>query len=203
MENVLDIINNIGSFVQYFASGFLFLSAYDFAGSLPREKEKEYFFVKSITVSFVINAIISFIFNKAKVDMQYYFLALILSAVVLGLLLGRARSFGWINTICIKVFRHNIADNIFLTIWSSVSNGKCLYIRFKKKDCSNSYEGQVYDISSLYQDPIFRLKYYVVKDKKGKIREDFSYCDCAQMIVSWSQMDDIEIASEDWGKDDE
>ena len=118
--------------MQYFASGFLFLSAYDFAGSLPREKEKEYFFVKSITVSFVINAIISFLFNKAKVDMQYYFLALILSAVVLGLLLGRARSFGWINTICIKVFRHNIADNIFLTIWSSVSNGKCLYIRFKK-----------------------------------------------------------------------
>ena len=200
MENVIDLINNISSFIQYFATGYLFFSAYNFSGCLFREKEKEYFFVKSITASFIIYAIATVIFSKTKWDQEYYFVTLIIFSCVIGLILGRARSFGWVNTLCQFLFRQTITDNIFLIMWNSVSKGHCLCIRFRKDGDTNFYEGQILDISDLYQDPIFRLKYYVIMEKDRSILKDYSRCSCAQMVVKWSEMKDIEIASDAWGE---
>lgn len=200
MENLMELINNIGSFVQYFATGYLFLSVYNFSGCLFREKEKEYFFVKSITASFIINAFVTVVFIKTKWDQEYYFVALILFSCILGLVLGRARSFAWVNTLCQVLFRQTLTDNIFLTLWNSVSKEHCLCIRFQKDGDTNFYEGQVLDISGLYQEPILRLKYYIIMNKDGGILKDYSFCNCAQMVVKWSEMKNIEIASDAWGE---
>lgn len=200
MDNVIDVINNLSSFIQYFATGFLFFSAYSFAGCLQREMSEIYFIVKSITASFVIDSIVGTVFNITGLDNQYYFFALVIVSGVSGLLLGRARSFTVVNKVSEKLFRHTITDNIFQTICDSVSEKNSLFIRFNLKNSDNIYEGQVEELNSIYTDPILLIRYYLIKDKTGNVDRDrdFSVCDCAKLIVKWSDMINIEVASEGW-----
>lgn len=195
--NIIEIINDITNFVQYFATGFLFFGAYNFAACLQREEKSEYFIVKGITASFMINSLVSYLFQYFGKGSQYYYVALIVVAGVLGLLFGRARQFIWLRTIIQKIFQRTISDNIFVLMWESTLKETCLCIRFKLKDDSNYYEGQVDKISSIYQDPTILIKYYVIEDENGNEKRNFSKCDCARMIVKWSEMEKVEIAYEE------
>lgn len=197
MMNIIEIINNITSFVQYFATGFLFFGAYNFAACLQREEQSEYFIVKGITASFMINSVVTCLFEYFDKDSRWYYIVLIIVAGILGLLLGRARRVVWIRTIIQKIFQRTVSDNVFVLMWESTLKETCLCIRFKLKDDPNYYEGQVDKISSIYQDPTILLKYYVIEDENGNAKRNFSECDCARMIVKWSQMEKIEIAFEE------
>lgn len=192
--DIIQIINNLTSFIQYFAVGFLFFGTYTFSACLQREEQSEYFIVKSVTVSFIINAIVIYIFEKFNINHKYFQLVLILVAGILGLILGCVRQNIYFRMIIEKVFRRTVSDNIFTLMWESAKEGKCVCLRFRLKDDMNYYEGQVDKISSIYQDPIILLRYYVIKDENGKEKENFSECNCAYMIVKWSQIEKIEMA---------
>lgn len=196
--DMMEIINNIASFVQYFATGFLFFGAYNFAACLQRESQSEYFIVKGITASFIINSVVSCIFENFVNMSQYYYVVLVSTACISGLFLGRARRFAWVRSISKKIFQRTASENIFVLMWESTLREKSLFIRFKLKNDANYYEGQIERISSVYQEPVIWIKYYVIEDENGNKKRDFSECDCARMIVNWSQMEKIEIASEDW-----
>ena len=42
-----------------------------------------------------------------------------------------------------------------------------------------------------------KFKYYMIQDQAGNEKMDFSECDCAYMIVKWSQMENVQIAYEE------
>lgn len=176
----------------------MFFGAYNFAACLQREEQSEYFIVKGVTASFIINSMVTYFFEYFGKDSRYYYILLIIVAGILGLSLGRAWRFIWLREIIQKIFQRTVSDNIFVLMWEFTLKGQCLCIRFKLKDDLNYYEGQVDKISSIYQDPAILLKYYIIEDENGKVKHNFSECDCARMIVKWSQMAKIEIAFEEW-----
>lgn len=192
--DILEIIAHITEFIQYFATGFLFWDAYYFAGCLPREEQSEYFVVKGITVSFVINVINCWAFDVLKINSQYLQIALMVSSIMLGLFLGRARQFKWLRTVIEKVFCRTVDDNLFILIRSLARPGKCVCVRFNIKDDNKSYEGQIDEISEIYKDPVIFLKYYMIRAESPKEEVNFCECDCAYMIVKWSQMENVQIA---------
>lgn len=195
--NILKIITHITEFIQYFATGFLFFGSYSFAASLPREKQSEYFIVKGITASFVINVIDCWAFDAFKISSQYFQMTLVISAIIFGLFLGRARQFKWVRTVIEKMFGRTVDDNLFILIKNSANPEKCVSVRFTIKDDGKSYEGQIDKISGIHKEPVIFLKYYMIKDQAGNEEVDFSECDCAYMIVKWSQMENVQIAYEE------
>lgn len=175
----------------------MFFAAYNFAACIQREEQSEYFIVKGITASFIINSLVTLFFQYLGNNSQYYYIILAASAVILGLFLGRIREFSWFQIIIQKLFQRTVANNVFTLIWESAKDGKCLCIRFKLKGDTKSYEGQIDKITSIYQSPTILLKYYIVEDANGNVEKDYSECDCAYMIIKCSEMENIEIAFEE------
>ena len=170
--DILEIITHITEFIQYFATGLLFFGAYSFAACLPREEQSEYFVVKGITASFVINVIDCWVFDVFKINSQYFQVTLVISAIIFGLFFGRARQFKWFRAVIEKMFG-------------------------RTKDDDKSYEGQIDKIAAIHKEPVIFLKYYMIQDQAGNEKMDFSECDCAYMIVKWSQMENVQIAYEE------
>lgn len=52
-------------------------------------------------------------------------------------------------------------------------------------------------IAAIHKEPVIFLKYYMIQDQAGNEKMDFSECDCAYMIVKWSQMENVQIAYEE------
>ena len=195
--NILKIITHITEFIQYFATGFLFFAAYSFAASLPREEQSEYFIVKGITASFVINAIDCWAFDTFKISSQYFQMTLMISAIILGLFLGRVRQSERFREVIERMFGRTVDDNLFILIRDLKKQDKCVSMRFTMKDDDKNYEGQIEEISAIYKDPVIFLRYYIIKDQAGNEEVNFSKCDCAYMVVKWSQMENVQIAYEE------
>lgn len=189
--DILEIITHITEFIQYFATGLLFFGAYSFAACLPREEQSEYFVVKGITASFVINVIDCWVFDVFKINSQYFQVTLVISAIIFGLFFGRARQFKWFRAVIEKMFGRTVDDNLFVLIRNLANPGKCVSIRFTIKDDDKSYEGQIDKIAAIHKEPVIFLKYYMIQDQAGNEKMDFSECDCAYMIVKWSQMENV------------
>lgn len=195
--DILEIITHITEFIQYFATGLLFFGAYSFAACLLREEQSEYFVVKGITASFVINVIDCWVFDVFKINSQYFQVTLVISAIIFGLFFGRARQFKWFRAVIEKMFGRTVDDNLFVLIRNLANPGKCVSIRFTIKDDDKSYEGQIDKIAAIHKEPVIFLKYYMIQDQAGNEKMDFSECDCAYMIVKWSQMENVQIAYEE------
>ena len=157
----------------------------------------EYFVVKGITASFVINVIDCWVFDVFKINSQYFQVTLVISAIIFGLFLGRARQFKWFRAVIEKMFGRTVDDNLFVLIRNLANPGKCVSIRFTIKDDDKSYEGQIDKIAAIHKEPVIFLKYYMIQDQAGNEKMDFSECDCAYMIVKWSQMENVQIAYEE------
>lgn len=159
--DILEIITHITEFIQYFVTGFLFFGAYSFAACLPREEQSEYFVVKGITASFVINVIDCLVFDVFKINSQYFQVTLVISAIIFGLFLGRARQFKWFRAVIEKTFGRTVDDNLFVLIRNLANPDKCVSIRFTIKDDGKSYEGQIDKISAIHKEPVIFLKLYM------------------------------------------
>lgn len=199
--HIVEIINEITDFVRYVAVGFIFFGTYDFAGLLEREENKEYLIFKTITASFVINEIINFVIISAKVNKKYYYLIIIIASAILGIVLGKVRRSTFLREKTEQTFGRTITDNIFVRM-QELAQGKedeedmCVCARFCLKDDKNYYEGQIEEVTSIYRTPCILLKYYKVRNKKGKIIKNYSDCDEAFMIINWEDMTKIEILME-------
>ena len=120
-----------------------------------------------------------------------------ISAIIFGLFFGRARQFKWFRAVIEKLFGRTVDDNLFVLIRNLANPGKCVSIRFTIKDDDKSYEGQIDKIAAIHKEPVIFLKYYMIQDQAGNEKMDFSECDCAYMIVKWSQMENVQIAYEE------
>nr|WP_295274942.1 hypothetical protein [uncultured Blautia sp.] len=191
---IMDVINDISNFIQYFAAGYLFFCTYNYIGCLQREEHTEYLIVKGITASFILNSFVTFIVNKVGKGQEYYYLVLIFTACISGIVLGILRRTKLYRNLIKKVFHRTITDNILTLMYFEAANRECLCLRFRVSGSDSYYEGQIDEISSIYQDPIIILKYYVIRDRNRNVINDFSKCDRVQLIIKWSQMEDVEMA---------
>ena len=91
-EIILDVIANITGFMTYFAPGYLFISEYNYAACLERETEKEYLIIKSISISYLLYTMASYIGTKLNVEVLLIQVITFTSAILFGLMLGQINS---------------------------------------------------------------------------------------------------------------
>ena len=96
-EIILDIIANITGFMTYFAPGYLFMSGYNYAACLERETEKEYLIIKSISISYLLYTMASYIGVKLNIEALLIQVITFISAILFGLILGRMHRTRWAN----------------------------------------------------------------------------------------------------------
>ena len=116
-EIILDIIANITGFMTYFAPGYLFMSGYNYAACLERETEKEYLIIKSISISYLLYTMASYIGVKLNIEALLIQVITFISAILFGLMFGRMHRTRWANQLSLILFKREMTNNFFVELW--------------------------------------------------------------------------------------
>lgn len=204
-EATLKLISQISAFMRFFVPGYIFISCFNFTACLEKEEKIEYLLVKSIAFSYIISTVLDAI-NKIDLTKCVFkfkplngiiewiqingIMFLLISAIILGFLIGKASGWNWIQRIVSCLFRRDTTDNVFTYIWRNIGKGKIVCAKFSLKAHPDYiYEGQIEKICTVYKNPIIVFRYY----KCDKINVDLSNVDQGRIIVPYSDIDIFEI----------
>lgn len=191
---ILDIIANITGFMTYFAPGYIFISGFNYAACLERETEKEYLIIKSISISYLLYTMASYIGNKFNVDVLLIQFITFVCAILLGVILGRIHRTKWANQLSLFLFKREMTNNIFVELWERARDKDAIVcVTLTMKDSIGIYEGQIYKVSSYNKNPEILLSYYICYDNKMKIISDYSSTENVNLVVHYSDIQRFEF----------
>lgn len=193
-EIILDIIANITGFMTYFAPGYLFMSGYNYGACLERETEKEYLIIKSISISFLLYTMTSYIGTKLNVEVLLIQVITFISAILFGLMLGRLHRTKWVNQLSLIFFKREMTNNLFVELWERASDEDSIVcVTLTMKDNIGVYEGQLYKVSSYNKNPEILLSYYICYDNEMKVISDYSNTENVNLLVHYSDIQRFEF----------
>lgn len=189
-EIILDVIANITGFMTYFAPGYLFISEYNYAACLERETEKEYLIIKSISISYLLYTMASYIGTKLNVE------ALLIQVITFtsAILFGRMHRTRWANQLSLLLFKREMTNNFFVELWEKARDEESIVcVTLTMKDNISIYEGQLYKVSSYNKNPEILLSYYTCYDNKMKVISDYSNTENVNLLVRYSDIQRFEF----------
>ena len=194
MEVLADLISEITEFMRYFAPGYLFLSAMNFAAYTKREEKIEYLFISCITLSFVLSTVCGLLTAAFSLDTLGEQFILILIALLSGFLAGRLSCSKWVNNLSDRLFRRNFSDNLFVELKKITMNADQpdILVRFTQKDDPYTYEGQILHILYPEREPVLVLAYCVCRDENNKVIFDRSKVKGAKLVVNYADIQRFE-----------
>ncbi len=193
-EIILDIIANITGFMTYFAPGYLFMSGYNYAACLERETEKEYLIIKSISISYLLYTMASYIGVKLNIEALLIQVITFISAILFGLILGRMHRTRWANQLSLILFKREMTNNFFVELWERARDEDSIVcVTLTMKDNISIYEGQLYKVSSYNKNPEILLSYYTCYDNERKVVSDYSNAENVNLLVHYSDIQRFEF----------
>ena len=193
-EIILDVIANITGFMTYFAPGYIFISGFNYAACLERETEKEYLIIKSISISYLLYTVASYIGDKLNVEILLIQVLTFIFAILLGLIFGRIHRAKWANQVSLSFFKREMTNNMFVELWERASDENAVVcVTLTMKDNSGIYEGQIYKVSSYNKNPDILLSYYICYDNSMKIISDYSNTENVSLLVRYSDIQRFEF----------
>lgn len=193
-EIILDVIANITGFMTYFASGYIFISGFNYAACLERETEKEYLIIKSISISYLLYTVVNYIGTKLNIEFLLIQVITFICAILLGLMLGRIHRAKWANQVSLFLFKREMTNNIFVELWERARDKDAIVcVTLTMKDSIGIYEGQLYKVSSYNKNPEILLSYYTCYDNKMKIVSDYSNTENVNLLVRYSDIQRFEF----------
>lgn len=102
----------------------------------------------------------------------------------MGLLFGRLRKTKLVLNPIKYLFKRQTSDNYYVNLWEeSISNKEIVLLKIQLKEDSLIYLGQLYRVTSPYENTHLELKYYQCKDSEGNLIRDYSNDDSKSYIV--------------------
>ena len=193
-EIIMDIIANITGFITYFVPGYIFISCFNYTACLQRETEQEYLIMKSISISYIIYVLTSYVGTVFSINIFVIQMATFIVAILLGLVFGRIHRVPWANEVSLLLFKREMANNLFVELWEKANdNNAVICATLTMKDNLGIYEGQIYKVSSYNNNPEILLAYYICYDCNMNIISDYSSIDNANLVVRFSDIQRFEF----------
>ncbi len=193
-EIILDVITNITGFMTYFAPGYIFISGFSYAACLERETEKEYLIIKSISISYLLYTVASYIGTKVNVEVLLIQVMTFIFAILLGLIFGRMHRTKWANQVSLFLFKREMTSNMFVELWERTCDKDVIVcVTLTMKDNFGIFEGQIYKVSSYNKNPEILLSYYICYDNNMKIISDYSNTETINLLVHYSDIQKFEF----------
>lgn len=190
MEGLIKILNGITVFAQYFVPGYIFLSCFYFSSAIKNKDGIEIQLIKSVTFSYIIFTASYYLANFTFGFLKGF--EIVLSIVIssfLGLLFGRLRKTKLILKPMQCLFKRQTSDNYYVNLWEeSIANNEIVLLKIKLKDHSLTYFGQLYRVTSPFDDTYLELKYYQCKNAEGNLIHDFSDDDSKSIIIDYDSI---------------
>lgn len=194
MDKIMEVIANITGFITYFAPGYIFTSCFNYVACLEREREKEYLFIKSISISYFFYTITSYIGTKLNLEDLLIQVITFISAILLGLIFGRIHRTKWANQVSLFLFEREMTNNIFVELWEEANSKDAIVcVTLTMKNNIDIYEGQISKVSSYNNNPEILLSYYSCYDKNMNIISDYSDTENTNLLVHYSDIQKFEF----------